>query len=104
VNNKLPNDGAVLVFLAGWSDISALLDQLTRSGGPFANQRFEVLPLHGQVPAAEQRRVFAATPGKRKIVLATNGAHRRRRRHRCCCSWTLLLCVCITQVVQAANC
>ena len=67
--------GAVLVFLPGWDDISTLKGKLTAAGSPFATQSYAVLPLHSQIAAAEQRRVFAKLPqGVRKIVLATNVA------------------------------
>ena len=65
--------GAVLVFLPGWDDISSLKARLLAARSSFAGQRYAVLPLHSQVAPAEQRRVFAKLPpGVRKIVLATN--------------------------------
>lgn len=66
--------GAVLVFLPGWDDISTLLNQLSSAKSPFTDtRRYAVVPLHSQLAPAEQRRVFAPSPaGVRKIVLATN--------------------------------
>jgi ATP-dependent RNA helicase DHX57 len=67
----------VLVFLPGVAEISKLQRRLERSRlllpgdvGPLW-----VLPLHGSLSSADQRRVFdAPPPGVRKVVLATNVA------------------------------
>ena len=64
-------DGAILVFLPGWFEISQLRDNLA------ADSRFGrdvlVLPLHSMVPPAEQKKVFQRPPrGVKKVVLATN--------------------------------
>ena len=69
--------GAVLVFLPGVAEISKLQRRLERSRlllpgdvGPLW-----VLPLHGSLSSADQRRVLEAPPaGVRKVVLATNVA------------------------------
>ncbi|KAE8125212.1 hypothetical protein FH972_020045 [Carpinus fangiana] len=66
-------DGAILVFLTGWDDISKLLDKVKVNiflGDP---SKFMVLPLHGSMPTINQREIFdRPPPNKRKIVLATN--------------------------------
>ena len=64
--------GAVLVFLPGLAEITALADRLAAL--PDAREgHLRVLPLHSSVSAADQRRVFdRPPPGVRKIVLATN--------------------------------
>lgn len=67
------DDGAILVFLTGWDDISKLLDQIKVNSflGDLSN--FLVLPLHGSMPTVNQREIFdRPPPNKRKIVLATN--------------------------------
>lgn len=66
-------DGAILVFLPGWDDISRTRERL-QSSPVFGNSsKYELLPLHSQVPPVEQRKVFRRPPpGIRKIVLATN--------------------------------
>ncbi|KAL3097315.1 hypothetical protein niasHT_023534 [Heterodera trifolii] len=66
--------GAVLIFLPGWNLISLLLNRLTMHHPVFSNQqRFLVLPLHSQLTAREQHRVFEHVPdGVRKIILSTN--------------------------------
>ena len=64
-------DGAVLVFLPGWHEISQLRDIL--DADPRFGQDVLVLPLHSMVPPAEQKRVFQRPPkGVKKVVLATN--------------------------------
>uniref|UniRef100_A0A183BY18 RNA helicase n=1 Tax=Globodera pallida TaxID=36090 RepID=A0A183BY18_GLOPA len=67
-------NGAVLIFLPGWNFISLLLNRLTLHHPVFSNQqRFLVLPLHSQLTAREQHRVFEHVPdGVRKIILSTN--------------------------------
>ena len=64
--------GAVLVFLPGWSQISALLRTLQHHsvyGGP----SFRLIPLHSQLPREDQRVVFdPVKPGVTKIILSTN--------------------------------
>jgi HrpA-like RNA helicase len=65
--------GAVLVFLPGWDDISRLRDLLQRDPNFGREDRFWVLPLHSGIPSKQQREVFKRPPaGVRKIVLATN--------------------------------
>lgn len=66
-------DGAILVFLTGWDDISKLLDKI--KGNRFLGDptKYMVLPLHGSMPTVNQREIFdRPPPNKRKIVLATN--------------------------------
>lgn len=63
-------EGAILVFLPGWyeiSEVSMLLENTT----PFNNRsKFMVLPLHSGIPSQDQRRVLRRPPvGTRKIVL-----------------------------------
>lgn len=66
-------EGAILVFLTGWDDISNLLDKVKGNnflGDPRKNL---VLPLHGSMPTINQREIFDQPPSNmRKIVLATN--------------------------------
>ncbi|XP_053677037.1 dosage compensation regulator isoform X2 [Anopheles nili] len=58
--------GAVLVFLAGWNMIFALMRHLqTRSN-------LIVLPLHSQLPREDQRKVFDHYGQRRKVILSTN--------------------------------
>ncbi len=66
-------DGAILVFLPGWQEISEF-SLLLESTSPFHDaSKFLVLPLHSGIPSADQRRVLQRPPsGKRKIVLSTN--------------------------------
>ncbi|XP_075638582.1 DExH-box ATP-dependent RNA helicase DExH1 isoform X2 [Castanea sativa] len=66
-------DGAILVFLTGWDDISKLLDKVKANNFLGDPSKFLVLPLHGSMPTINQREIFdRPPPNKRKIVLATN--------------------------------
>jgi ATP-dependent RNA helicase DHX36 len=73
INKSSHGDGAVLVFLPGWHEISEFT-WLLESTPPFNNRsKFLVLPLHSGIPSASQRRVLQRPPpGVRKIVLSTN--------------------------------
>jgi len=66
-------DGAILVFLPGWQEISEFT-LLLESTPPFQNRnQFLVLPLHSGIPSKDQRKVFQTPPqGVRKIILSTN--------------------------------
>jgi HrpA-like RNA helicase len=67
------DDGAILVFLPGWQEISEF-SLLLESTAPFQNSaKYLVLPLHSGIPSSEQRLVLQRpSGGKRKIVLSTN--------------------------------
>ena len=61
--------GAVLIFVAGLSDIEELAEELQASPG------FTFIPVHGELELDEQARAFEpAPPGTTKIVAATNAA------------------------------
>ncbi|NXH85226.1 DHX36 helicase, partial [Edolisoma coerulescens] len=65
-------DGAILVFLPGWDNISTL-HELLMSQAMFKSDRFIIIPLHSLMPTVNQTQVFKKTlPGVRKIVIATN--------------------------------
>ncbi len=66
-------DGAILVFLPGWQEISEL-NILLESTPPFQDKsKYTIFPLHSGVPSREQRLVFQRPrKGVRKIILATN--------------------------------
>lgn len=71
--DRTGEDGAVLVFLPGWSDISKLNDALMEHSIFGRRDAALVLPLHGSMPTAHQRAIFERPPaGVRKIVIATN--------------------------------
>ena len=67
-------DGAILVFLPGWEDISKVNTLLTSAGkSRFFLHNAKIFPLHSLLPTANQREVFQRPPPDiRKIVLATN--------------------------------
>ncbi|XP_041420858.1 ATP-dependent DNA/RNA helicase DHX36 isoform X2 [Xenopus laevis] len=65
-------DGAILVFLPGWDNISTLHD-LLMSQVMFKSDKFIIIPLHSLMPTVNQKEVFKRPPpGVRKIVIATN--------------------------------
>ncbi|KAG0570050.1 hypothetical protein KC19_6G135700 [Ceratodon purpureus] len=66
-------EGAVLVFVTGWDEISKLVERLKANSLFNDSRRFLILPLHGSMPTINQREIFQRPPaGVRKIVLATN--------------------------------
>ncbi|CAK9152961.1 unnamed protein product [Ilex paraguariensis] len=66
-------DGAILVFLTGWDDISKLLEKVKANNFLRDPSKFLVLPVHGSMPNINQREIFDRPPiNMRKIVLATN--------------------------------
>ncbi|KAG7341683.1 ATP-dependent helicase HrpA [Nitzschia inconspicua] len=73
INKSSVGEGAVLVFLPGWQEISEVTI-LLESTAPFNNRsRFLILPLHSGIPSSDQRKVLRRPPqGIRKIVLSTN--------------------------------
>ncbi|CAE5962523.1 unnamed protein product [Arabidopsis arenosa] len=66
-------EGAILIFLPGVSEIYMLLDRIAASyrfRGPAADW---LLPLHSSIASTEQRKVFLRPPkGIRKVIAATN--------------------------------
>ncbi|KAL8564469.1 hypothetical protein ACOMHN_017611 [Nucella lapillus] len=63
-------DGAILVFVPGWEEISNLHKML--QAAPYASN-CKIIPLHSLMPTVNQREVFERPPpGVRKIVIATN--------------------------------
>uniref|UniRef100_A0AAR2L1U9 RNA helicase n=1 Tax=Pygocentrus nattereri TaxID=42514 RepID=A0AAR2L1U9_PYGNA len=71
------DDGAILVFLPGWDNISSLND-LLMADQMFKSDKFIIIPLHSLMPTVSQTQVFKRPPpGVRKIVIATNIAETR---------------------------
>ncbi|XP_050431299.1 ATP-dependent DNA/RNA helicase DHX36 isoform X2 [Adelges cooleyi] len=69
-NNK--EDGAILVFLSGWDQISKLT-RILRDKGFGNTSRYIMIPLHSMLPTVSQKSVFDPPPrGVRKIILSTN--------------------------------
>ena len=67
------DEGAILVFLTGWDDISKLHDQLQSNRILSNKNQYRVVPLHGSMPTVNQQKIFQRPPaGVRKIVLSTN--------------------------------
>lgn len=64
--------GAILVFLTGFLEISNLI-QLMENSGSFPSSNFIIIPLHSQMPSAEQKHIFQPASGDmRKIIVSTN--------------------------------
>nr|XP_045372528.1 ATP-dependent RNA helicase A [Camelus bactrianus] len=64
--------GAVLVFLPGWNLIYTMQKHLEMNSH-FGSHRYQILPLHSQIPREEQRKVFDPVPsGVTKVILSTN--------------------------------
>ena len=71
--DEMGEEGAVLVFLPGFADITTLLGTLQASRRFGDQSKFRILPLHSSLSPAEQSEVFERMPpGVRKVVLATN--------------------------------
>lgn len=67
--------GAVLVFMTGWEEITALKDKLYANPLLGDASKVLILPCHGGMASSEQKLIFDhPPPNVRKIVLATNMA------------------------------
>ncbi|CAL1695825.1 unnamed protein product [Somion occarium] len=71
------DDGHVLVFLAGWDDITGVQKCLLDGGNLGVNfndqSKFSIHLLHSSIPVAEQQVIFdPPPPGVRRIILSTN--------------------------------
>lgn len=62
-------DGAILVFLTGWDEISKLLEKIKVNTLLGNSSRFLVLPLHGSMPTVNQREIFDRPPSNMRQVL-----------------------------------
>lgn len=67
------SEGAILVFLTGWDDISKLLDKVKANRFLGDPGKFMVLPLHGSMPTINQREIFDRPP-----------LNKRRGYYQCC--------------------
>ncbi|CAL1265541.1 unnamed protein product [Larinioides sclopetarius] len=65
-----PTRGAVLIFLPGYDEISALTNKLRAAS---FNHNFWIIPLHSSITVEEQTKVFRnAPPEQRKVIISTN--------------------------------
>ncbi|KAE8650533.1 DExH-box ATP-dependent RNA helicase DExH7, chloroplastic isoform X2 [Cucumis sativus] len=71
--DKTFDEGAILVFLPGVSEIHLLYDRLAASY-QFGGQASDwILPLHSSIASTDQKKVFLRPPyGIRKVIIATN--------------------------------
>ena len=74
IDEERPRDGAILVFLPGWEEISHLEKTLTDFRNPaYLGEHADVLPLHSQIEMKKQTMIFAPSlDGRRKVILSTN--------------------------------
>lgn len=61
-------NGAILVFLTGWDDITKVHDQIKANNFLGDAGRFLVLPLHGSMPTINQREIFDRPPPKMRYL------------------------------------
>ena len=59
-------DGAILVFLTGWDDISKLFDKLKGNNFVGDPSKFLILPLHGSMPTVNQHEIFDHPPPNKR--------------------------------------
>ena len=70
--DSLKMAGSILIFMPGWNDIVTLIDYLMHRSS-FEKAKYCILPLHSQLPKADQKRVFdAASIGQTKVGLNFN--------------------------------
>lgn len=70
--NTERDEGAILIFVTGYQEISTLSKMLTECGY-FPDYKYLIFPLHSLMPTLEQKQIFETPPrGKRKIIIATN--------------------------------
>lgn len=73
ISKNRPN-GAILVFLPGYEQISKLLMKLQKSTR-FPQDKFKIYPLHSLLTGSDQRSIFLRPPeGVRKVILSTQMA------------------------------
>ena len=66
--HQCEDEGAILIFLPGWDDISYVANRLEQTFGDVV-----VYPLHSQLATINQKAIFdTPSSGTRKIVVATN--------------------------------
>ena len=65
-------NGSTLVFLPGLGEIQTLVNRLRGDRFFGDSNQFDIIPLHSTISSKDQRRAFASTPGKRKIIISTN--------------------------------
>lgn len=72
--NANQGEGAILVFVCGYDQISKLNQLLINSRrDPQRSPILDVYPLHSTMPTLDQKAIFSSAPrGHRKVVLATN--------------------------------
>jgi len=71
--HKSEREGAILVFVPGWQEISRVHKLLTEDRLYGLGSRVKVYPLHSLMPTVSQKEIFNPPPsGIRKVIVATN--------------------------------
>ena len=65
--------GDILVFMPGAYEIARTMEEIRRALGREQREAVVALPLHGELPPAEQDRAFIPTP-YRRVIVSTNVA------------------------------
>lgn len=66
--HKTMPEGDILVFMTGRDDIEKTREELEKN----QLEDLVVLPIYGEMPMIDQKKIFCRYPGKRKVVIATN--------------------------------
>ncbi len=67
------SEGDILVFMPGAYEIARTMEEIRRALGREQREAVVALPLHGELPPAEQDRAFIPTP-YRRVIVSTNVA------------------------------
>jgi len=71
--HRKEREGAILVFVPGWEQISKVHKLLTEDRLYKLAGKVKVFPLHSMMPTVSQKEIFnRPPPGTRKVVVATN--------------------------------
>lgn len=73
INRGEPDGGDILVFLPGQDEIESAVENLREAKREKGTPKLIVLPLYASLPESDQQLAFLpASPGQRKVILATN--------------------------------
>jgi len=71
--HRKEKEGAILVFVPGWDQISKVHKLLTEDRLYKLGGKVKVYPLHSMMPTVSQKEIFNKPPqGTRKVIVATN--------------------------------
>lgn len=61
VTFKDNDDGAILIFVPGFLEISTLCKRIKKSG-QFPAYKYTIIPLHSKLPTVDQKQIFNPAP------------------------------------------